>query len=96
MNHFNVQRSPRINSHKFRTLTPLLAHCTIQEAAKNALKKMENSLKSHRHGGVIAIDRNGNLGIDFNIKKMPWASVKDGRLRAGFYQNIVDTDEQLP
>ena len=52
----------------------------MQEAAVNALEKMEASLKDHNYGGVIAIDQDGNLGTAFKIKQMVWGSKKDGNL----------------
>ena len=52
----------------------------MQEAAENALERMKRRLDSHQYGAVVAIDRCGNLGIHFNIKKMVWATKKDGIL----------------
>ena len=49
-----------------------------QESAKKALKEMKERVNGR--GGVIAIDKQGNFGIDFNTTVMVWASMKDGEL----------------
>lgn len=52
---------------------------------------METKLEKNNHGGVIAIDRHGNLGIVYNMKKMIWASEKDGILKISLKRNEVTT-----
>ena len=49
-----------------------------QESAKKALEEMKERVKGR--GGVIAIDKQGNFGIDFTTIVMVWASIKDGKL----------------
>ena len=69
--------------------------CIIQygKLQRRPLKRMEASLEDKQpYGGVIAIDRHGNLGIDFNIKEMPWASAKDGTLTKGFFQDEAEEE----
>ena len=34
-------------------------------------------------GGVIVIDKEGNIGKHFNTERMAWASLKDGNLFCG-------------
>ena len=41
------------------------------------------------NGGVIAIDKNGNLGIHFNTPVMVWASTKDNILYSGMQKDRV-------
>jgi isoaspartyl peptidase/L-asparaginase-like protein (Ntn-hydrolase superfamily) len=41
------------------------------------------------NGGVIAIDKDGNLGIHFNTPVMVWASVKDNELKSGMRKDEV-------
>ena len=35
------------------------------------------------YGGLIVIDKDGNLGKAFNTKRMSWATVKDDALEYG-------------
>ena len=43
------------------------------------------------HGGVIAIDRNGEFGKEFNTEVMIWATINDGELNCGLNNNHIDT-----
>lgn len=46
-------------------------------------------------GGVIAIDKKGNFGKDFNTKVMVWASIKDNTLEFGMETNEASETEYL-
>ena len=52
-----------------------------QESAENALRRMKNDVNGH--GGIIAIDKNGNFGKVFNTPLMVWASTKGETLTSG-------------
>lgn len=39
--------------------------------------------KMQGRGGVIAIDKQGNIGKAFNTDVMPWASIKNNQLTFG-------------
>ena len=45
------------------------------------------------YGGVIAIDRKGNLGKAFNTEKMVWACVKANTLQYGIEPEEVITEQ---
>jgi isoaspartyl peptidase/L-asparaginase-like protein (Ntn-hydrolase superfamily) len=49
------------------------------------VKKLGDTINGS--GGVIAIDKNGEFGIDFNTKVMVWASIKDNTLEFGMEKN---------
>ena len=56
----------------------------INQAAKNTLKKVKDLGGS---GGVIGIDKNGNVMMDFNTKGMYRGYIKsDGEIKIEIYQ----------
>ncbi|XP_028392650.1 isoaspartyl peptidase/L-asparaginase-like [Dendronephthya gigantea] len=54
-----------------------------QEAAENALRKMQNKFQQSGLGGVIAIDKDGNVGKACTTDYMGWASVNGDRMANG-------------
>ncbi|XP_028401850.1 isoaspartyl peptidase/L-asparaginase-like [Dendronephthya gigantea] len=58
---------------------------SAQISAEEALSRMFNRVEGH--GGVIAIDKNGEFGKSFNTDVMIWATVKDGELNYGLDNN---------
>jgi isoaspartyl peptidase/L-asparaginase-like protein (Ntn-hydrolase superfamily) len=57
------------------------------------MKKMKDRVDGP--GGVIAIDKKGNFGKDFNTKVMVWASIKDNTLEFGMETNEASETEYL-
>jgi len=56
-----------------------MKECTAQTAVSKALEATE---KFDCHCGIIAIDKNGNVGAAYNTKWMPYAYIgKDGMLK---------------
>ena len=47
----------------------------------------------HGHGGVIAIDRQGNFGKAFSTTRVVWASKKNNTLQSGMRLNEAETVE---
>ena len=47
----------------------------------------------HGHGGVIAIDQQGNFGKAFSTTRVVWASKKDNTLQSGMRLNEAETVE---
>ena len=70
----------RVNLAKL-VLTYMEMGMHIQEASEKALGYM--ALRVKGSGGLIALDADGNMGIDFTTKRMVWASIKDGELETG-------------
>ncbi|XP_028419290.1 isoaspartyl peptidase/L-asparaginase-like [Dendronephthya gigantea] len=64
---------------------------SAQEAAENAVKKVNSDSRVGRFVGVIAIDKGGNIGVKTNAAVMPWASIKDNKMKFGWHQNIFET-----
>ncbi len=62
-------------------LTYMETGMNVQEASEKALGYM--SVKVKGHGGLIAIDAEGNTGHAFTTKRMVWASIKDGKMETG-------------
>ena len=50
-----------------------------------AIDRMKQRLNGH--GGVIVIDREGNIGKAFSTVTMAWASIKDNQLHFGTEEN---------
>ncbi|XP_028391931.1 isoaspartyl peptidase/L-asparaginase-like [Dendronephthya gigantea] len=63
-----------------------------KESAQKALKRMIDRVKGH--GGIIAIDREGNFGKVCNTVLMVWASIKDDKLEFGLKAEGIE--ESLP
>ena len=53
----------------------------VQVAAEKALGYM--ALRVDGHGGLIALDSNGNIGHACTTKGMAWASIKEDKLESG-------------
>lgn len=53
----------------------------IQEAAEKALGYMSVRVKGT--GGLVALDREGNIAHAFTTSRMVWASMKNGKLESG-------------
>lgn len=51
------------------------------EAAKLSLKDMKNRVDGH--GGLILLDKLGNIGFHFTTEKMVWAYIKNDKLVSG-------------
>ena len=47
----------------------------------------------HGHGGVIAIDRQGNFGKAFSTTRVVWASKKNNTLKSGMRLDEAETVE---
>ena len=60
----------------------------LKEAAENAVNLLETRLSGH--GGVIAIDSNGNIGKAFNTDLMAWASIKNNTLEWGLQKKRMN------
>ncbi len=54
---------------------------SAQKAAENSLHYMFQRV--HGFGGLILLDRVGNVGIHFTTTHMPWAYIKNGNLYSG-------------
>ena len=52
-----------------------------QKAAESALSFMSKRVGGT--GGVIVLDKNGNIGKHFNTERMAWASIQDDKLYYG-------------
>lgn len=52
------------------------------KAVEAALVNMDSKVKDG-HGGAIAIDKHGNIGMHFNTPRMVWASMKEDKLEYG-------------
>lgn len=63
----------------------------IQDAARSSLQKMKSRVLGT--GGIIGIDKDGNIAIDFTTEGMSWAYIKNGELHSGIYpqDDCVDT-----
>lgn len=66
----------------------------IQTAAETACEKMTESFDGD--GGVIAIDKDGNIGIAFSSEQMSWAYQKGNKVTYGVnpgdqFELIVET-----
>jgi len=55
---------------------------TPDNAARAAVMEMD-ALVAEGHGGVICLDKHGNLGLYFNTPRMAWATMKDNLLICG-------------
>ena len=90
-----IQPAPE-QSLKFERVTintafHMFLYCTIQEASENALKRMKECLKEHNNGGVIAIDRYGDLGVSYNVKLIVYARINtDGE----FDKQIIPNNQE--
>ena len=62
-------------------LTYMNTGMNVQEAAEKALGYMK--VRVSGHGGLIALDADGNIGHAFTTKRMVWASIKDGEMEKG-------------
>ncbi len=67
-------------------------HEDIQTACDNSLRLMTDRL--NETAGVIALDKNGNVGISFTSEMMAWAYQRDNKVRYGIkpgddYEKIV-------
>jgi L-asparaginase / beta-aspartyl-peptidase len=68
----------------------------IQTASENACKHMLRDFKGK--GGIIGIDKDGNLGIAFTSNQMAWAYQLDTEIHYGikqkdhFVQEVKDED----
>jgi len=62
-------------------LTYMNTGMQVQEAAEKALGYMK--VRVSGHGGLIALDADGNIGHAFTTKRMVWASIKDGEMKKG-------------
>ncbi|XP_028415631.1 isoaspartyl peptidase/L-asparaginase-like [Dendronephthya gigantea] len=51
-----------------------------QEAARNAVERMNSEDRVTKFAGVIAIDKQGNMGIETNATFMPWVSIRNGEM----------------
>lgn len=62
-----------------------------EKACKTALQSMFERVGGQ--GGVIAVDKHGQVGKSFTTKRMPWATVQEGVLKFGIEPNeeIVDS-----
>ena len=52
-----------------------------QKAAESGLSFMSKRVGGT--GGVIVLDKNGNIGKHFNTERMAWASIQDDKLYYG-------------
>ena len=57
---------------------------SAQAAAEKALKDMEDKLESE--GGVIVLDKYGNVGKYWTTEGMPWAYMKNDKLHYGLFE----------
>jgi beta-aspartyl-peptidase (threonine type) len=62
-------------------LTYMDSGINVQQAAEKALLYMSDRVNGN--GGLIAIDKEGNIGNAFTTKRMSWASIKHGELKFG-------------
>ncbi len=62
-------------------LTYMETGTLVQEASEKALGYMR--VRVNGHGGLIALDADGNIGHAFTTKRMVWASIKDGKIETG-------------
>lgn len=62
-------------------LTYINTGMQVQEASEKALGYMK--VRVSGHGGLIALDADGNIGHAFTTKRMVWASIKDGKMDTG-------------
>jgi beta-aspartyl-peptidase (threonine type) len=60
-----------------KTVCDLMRKFSAQSAVNKAIKIM-NTYKTL--GGIIAVDRKGEVGVGFNTPQMLWAYIKDGKL----------------
>ena len=58
---------------------------SAQQAVEEALDWMEERVGGN--GGVIAIDHEGQVGLDWNSDVMAWAWARDGWLHYGIYKD---------
>lgn len=64
----------------------------VQKATENACKNMTE--RFHGTGGVVALDKLGNVGIYFTSQRMAWAYQKQDKVYYGielddFYEQLV-------
>lgn len=52
-----------------------------QEAADKALANMADRV--HGYGGVIVLNKDGDVATSFTTERMSWAWAKDGTLHSG-------------
>jgi beta-aspartyl-peptidase (threonine type) len=62
-------------------LTYMNTGMPVQEASEKALGYMK--VRVSGHGGLIALDADGNIGHAFTTKRMVWASIRDGEMKKG-------------
>ena len=62
-------------------LTYMKTGMHIQVASEKALGYMR--VRVNGHGGLIALDADGNIGHAFTTKRMVWALIKDGKMETG-------------
>lgn len=62
-------------------LTYMNTGMPVQEASEKALGYMR--MRVSGHGGLIALDADGNIGHAFTTKRMVWASIRDGEMKKG-------------
>lgn len=63
----------------------------IQVASENACKKMLDDFKGT--GGVIGLDKNGNVSVAFTSQRMAWAYQRDTTLHYGIKKKDNFTQE---
>jgi len=66
------------------------AGMNAQSAVECAVKFLYDRVGGN--GGCIAIDRQGNVGVHFNVVGMAWASCKAGVLRRGIFRDELITE----
>ena len=62
---------------------------TPHDACRKVINKMAELTGGH--GGVICLDKFGNIGLEFNTKKMVWASVT----HEGFLKYGIDPGKEI-
>jgi beta-aspartyl-peptidase (threonine type) len=66
----------RTSLSKMASIFIYFEHCSAQEASEKAMEYLERKVKGL--GGIILIDRNGNLGISFSTEGMIRGWVREG------------------
>lgn len=70
-----------IKYEKKTTTVPLFIGKTVQEAASISLRNMASRV--HGSGGVVLVDRVGNVCQHFTTERMAWSWIKDNQLCYG-------------
>lgn len=63
----------------------------VQTASENACRNMTKHFKGT--GGVIAIDKKGDVGIAFTTNKMAWAYQRGNELKFGIKPKKFESEE---